>query len=68
MNDFRKNHEGYFDPTAYAGLIDIVKTEQETDRKATVLIKILKFIIRSSGFELMERIQIKEIRTGRKYK
>ena len=62
------NSEGYPDPTAYAGLKDIIKEETETEKKANELIKVLKFIIRSSGFELIERIKIRDTKTGREFK
>lgn len=62
------NSEGYADPTAYAGTKNIIKEENETERKAAELIKVLKFIIRSCGFELIERVQIKDTKTGREFK
>lgn len=62
------NSEGYADPTAYHGTKDIIKEETETDRKATELIKVLKFIIRSCGFELIERVQIRDTKTGREFR
>ncbi len=68
MNSLKRNGEGYIDPTAYVGMKSVVKSENESDRKAAELIKVLKFIIRSCGFELITRIQIKEVKTGRTYK
>lgn len=62
------NNEGYPDPTAYAGTKDIIREETETERKAAELIKVLKFIIRSSGFELIERVKIRDTKTGREFK
>lgn len=62
------NSEGYADPTAYMGMRDVIKTESEADKRAFDLIKVLKFIIRSCGFELIERIQIKDTKTGREYR
>lgn len=62
------NDEGYPDPTAYNGTKDVIKKETETERKAAELIKVLKFIIRSTGFELIERIKIKDKQTGREFK
>lgn len=62
------NDEGYPDPTAYAGTKNIIKEETETERKAAELIKVLKFIIRSSGFELIERVKIKDTKTGREFR
>lgn len=62
------NNEGYPDPTAYAGTKNIIREENEAEHKAAELIKVLKFIIRSCGFELIERIKIKDIKTGREFK
>lgn len=68
MNNPYYNSEGYADSTAYAGTKNIIKEETETERKASELIKVLKFIIRSSGFELIERVKIKDTKTGREFR
>jgi len=67
-NDPRKNAEGYSDPTAYYGLKDVIRQETETERRATELIKVLKFIIRACGFELTARIRIKDVKTGKEFR
>jgi len=67
-NNPKYNGEGYADPTAYYGTKDVIKIENEADRRANELIHVLKFIIRNSGFELIERVQIKDKRSGREYK
>lgn len=46
----------------------VVREENETDKRAYDLVKVLKFIIRLCGFELTERIQLKDIKSGREYK
>jgi hypothetical protein len=61
------NNEGYADPTAFYGTKQIVKEEAETERRANELIKVLKFIIRSCGFELIERVKIKDTKTGKEF-
>lgn len=63
-----KNTEGYSDPTATNAIGQVSREENESDKRANDLIKMLKFIIRSCGFKLIERIQIKEVKTGRCYK
>ena len=68
MSDPRKNAEGYSYPTAFYGLKDTIREENETDKKAAELIKVLKFIIRSCGFELTERIKIRHVKSGRDFK
>ena len=56
------NAEGYNDPTAFYGTQKIVREESETERRANELIKVLKFIIRSTGFELIERVKIRDVK------
>lgn len=67
-NDPRKNSEGYSDPTAYLGLKSIIEEENALEREVNTLIKVLKYIIRNSGFELVSRIEIRDKRTGRVFK
>ena len=68
MNNPYYNSEGYADPTAYAGKKNTIRDESETERRASELIKILKFIIRLAGFELIERVKIKDTKTGREFR
>ena len=63
-----RNSEGYSDPTATNAIGQVSREENESDKRANDLIKVLKFIIRSCGFELISGIQIKEVKTGRTYK
>lgn len=67
-NNTYYNSEGYADPTAYYGTKDLIREESETERRAFDLIKALKFIIRLTGFELIERIKIKDVKTGKEFK
>lgn len=60
----KRNAEGYVDPTAYAALKSIVNDER-AEKKAAYLVSVLKYIIRESGFELVNRIELKHKRTGR---
>ena len=68
MNNPYYNSEGYADPTAYAGTKNIIREENETERRASELIKILKFIIRLAGFELIERVKIRDVKTGKEFR
>lgn len=63
-----KNMEGYSDPTASVAMATVFRGECEADRRAYDLMKILKYIIRLAGFELINRVQLKDIKTGRTYK
>ena len=55
------NSEGYPNPTAYG----VIKEENELEKKVCFLVKIVKFIISESGFELVNRIEIKDKKSGR---
>lgn len=62
------NSEHYADPTAYAGIKEAMREQTDTDKRAFDLIKILKYTIRLAGFELTDRIKIKDIKSGREYR
>ena len=62
------NASGCADPTAYEALKPIIKEDVELESKVNFLIKVLKFIINESGFELLNRIEIKDKKTGRCFK
>lgn len=68
----KRNSEGYYDPTAYEGVKSIVREENALDGRVSDLVsdlvKVLKFIIRNCGFELVSRIEIKDVKTGRVFK
>ena len=63
-----RNIEGYSDPTASIAVGQVSREESEADKRAYDLVKVLKFIIRSCGFELIERIKIKDTKTGREFR
>lgn len=64
----KKNSEGYYDPTAYEGVKSIVREENALDGRVSDLVRVLKFIICNCGFELVSRIEIKDVKTGRVFK
>lgn len=63
-----KNIEGYADPTASYAIGEVSKIESDADKRTYDLVKVLKFIIRAAGFELTERIKLKDTKSGREYK
>lgn len=63
-----RNSEGYIDPTASVAIGVVNKEQVDADKRAYDLVKVLKFIIRSCGFELIERVKVKDIKTGREYR
>lgn len=58
------NQSGCADPTAHHAL----KNLSEEEKKVNFLIKVLKYIIRESGFELLNRIELQNTETGRIYR
>lgn len=59
-----ENNSGCKDPTAYAATKPITEEEQ----RVSELVKVLKYIIRLAGFELMNRIEFRDRRSGRTYR
>lgn len=64
----KRNREGYSDPTAYEGLRPIIAAENALEKDVNMLIKVLKYIISKSGFELINRIELKDTKSGRVFK
>lgn len=50
------------------GMQPVIKQEADLEGKVAFLIKVLKFIIRSAGFELVGRIVIKDKETGKVFR
>ena len=63
-DSLKRNRDGYVDPTAYAAL-KTIRNDGKAEQKEAYLISVLKFIIRESGFELENRIELKHRKTGR---
>lgn len=63
-----QNAEGYADPTAYEALNPIIQEENELDRKVNFLIKVLKFIVSESGFELLSRVELRHSKSGKEFR
>ena len=66
--NLRKNAEGYSDPTAYAGISNVVREENDAQRRVNTLIGALKGLIDLAGFDLLCRIEIRDRKTGREYR
>lgn len=64
----KRNSEGYNDPTAYAALLNIRKEEIAQQQRVSELMRVLKYIIDKSGFELTSRITLREKRTGKEFR
>lgn len=64
-----KNCEGYSDPTAATAIRNVMAGEDAEQRqRLSVLIRILKDEIDAAGFDLLERIALRDRKTGREYR
>lgn len=67
-----RNKEGYSDPTAGEAIGTLTKEERREERErnaaVTSLITMLKQIISLAGFELVERIVLRDKETGKEYR
>lgn len=68
MDNPKKNREGYNDPTAYLGMKAVVREDASTEERLNRLVKTLKYIIGVAGFELINRIELRDTKTGRTYR
>lgn len=64
----RRNSEGYADPTAHEALQAVIREEQATENKAGFLIKVLRFIATEAGFNILNRIELQDKRSGRVFR
>lgn len=62
------NSEGYADPTAYAALEPVSQEDAALEGKVNFLIKVLKFIANEAGFDVLNRIELRDRNTGRLFK
>lgn len=63
-----KNAEGYADPTAYAALKSVGQEEAEQQQRVSALVRVLKYVVDVAGFDLLNRIELKDRKTGRVYR
>lgn len=63
-----RNSEGYADPTAHAALEPIAQEGAALEGKVNFLIKVLKFIANEAGFDVVNRIELRDRNTGRCFK
>lgn len=67
-NNPKFNSEGYYDPTAYEGLKSIIKEEAAQQKRVSELVQVLKYIIDKAGFVMLNRIVLKDKKTGKEYR
>lgn len=64
----RNNSEGYPDPTAYEAIRRITEEEKLQFRRVTELVSVLKYIVDKAGFEMTNRVVLRDKKTGKEYK
>ena len=60
-DDLKRNGSGYTDPTAY----NAIKNVTEEEKKLSKVIKTIKSIAELAGYEIEERIVLKDKQTGK---
>ena len=63
-----KNAEGYVDPTACKAVTKVMQEEQERLRRVTAVVGILKSAADLAGFDLVNRVVLRDRKTGREYR
>lgn len=69
--DPRKNSSGCMDLTAFEAVNSVSSDQRRAaaeDKRVADLIFALKYIIRMAGFELCERIVVRDKRTGKEHR
>ena len=59
-----ENKSGCSDPTAYT----VEKSISEEEQRVTELVWVIKRIVRWAGFEIINRIEFRERKSGRTYR
>lgn len=62
------NSEGYYDPTFYYATKDIIKEQSKEAKKVHRLVNQLKDLAESQGYEVTNRIVLKDKNTGKVFK
>ncbi len=68
MSAMMRNGSGYFSPVEDAALRNIDRSNaEEADDRASKLFPILRKLIDFAGFDLLNRIELVDRKTGRRY-
>lgn len=59
-NDLKRNGAGYSDPTAF----EAIKNISEKEKKISQTVRIIKLIADLAGYEVIERIVLKDKKSG----
>lgn len=67
MKNPKLNTSGCKDLTAFEAINNVTKEEKGNEKQVAELIKVVKYIVDISGFELINRIGIKNKKTKKEY-
>ena len=62
------NGEGYPDPTIYEALKPVIKEEDQRQRRISKFVTLLKDFADLCGYEVMNRVVLKDKKTGKEYR
>lgn len=66
--DIKYNGSGYYDPTMKKALKSIISEENKQDREIYKAITVVKKLFNLWGMEVVNRIQVRDKKTGKIYK
>lgn len=62
------NGEGYYDPTTFYGMKSMVSEESKEAKKVHRLVNQLKDLAESEGYEITNRIVLKDKKSGKEFR
>ena len=62
------NKEAYPDPTAYYGMKNVIKEEEQIETDANRLVHIIKSICDIAGFEIVGRVTFRHRKSGKEFR
>ena len=68
MSNPKFNSEGYYDPTAYEGLKPIIKEDAERQKRVSDFVDLMKRFANMCGYEILNRVALKDKKTGKEYR
>jgi len=64
----KTNQEGFLDLTAYEAIENVTASDDHIANEFGFLLRVLKYIVRKAGFEVVGRIHLRHKQTGREFR
>lgn len=64
----KRNHEGYYDPTAGDAISTVVKEDMESWKKIRDMMKHFDYVASINGFRIENRIVFRDLETGKEFR